>query len=277
MIFKMTIRTRNRINFFLIFISLSVIASIGILLPFHFFSGKLSVPTDIPYTQLQNFFLTRFNFFAVLISIAVFPVYAFIMLLYMNIEFEKTQSTEIIYFSIFLIACLIEPVRLTFPFNNLWHAETSLSLFSSTLTMFGRILATLSLLFAVIYNKTESRQYVEQNLLLLFVVSIYISILMPFNTQNALPLCHLDFGYNTVFIYSQLALFAAAILTQLIPFLQDTKQHPFPFGMILLCGGYTCLCNTYNFLLLIAGTALLFTGSISYLKALHTMYLWNDM
>lgn len=273
----MTIRTRNRINFFLIFISLSVIVLIGILLPFHFFTGKLAAPTDIPYTQFQNFFLTRFSFFAVLISIAVFPIYAFIMLLYMNIEFEKTQSTEIIYFSIFLIACLIEPVRLTFPFNNLWHTEANLSLFSSTLTMFGRILAALSLLFAVIYNKTESRQYVEQNILLLFVVSIYISLLMPFNTQKPLPLCHLDFGYNTVFVYSQLALFSAAILTQLIPFLQDTKQHSFPYGMLLLCAGYISLCNAHNILLLAVGTVLLFAGSISYLKVLHKQYLWNDM
>ena len=150
----MTIKTRNRINLFLIFISLTLLVFIGILIPFLYTTGKLAVPADIPYVKFQQYFLTRFNFTAVLFSIFIFPLYSFIMLLYLNVEFEKTQSTEIIYFSIFLIACLAEPVRMCFPFFDLWHTKTHLALVASTIMLSGRILAPLSLISDVIYNKT---------------------------------------------------------------------------------------------------------------------------
>ena len=277
MIFKMTIKTRNRINLFLIFISLTLLVFIGILIPFLYTTGKLAVPADIPYVKFQQYFLTRFNFTAVLFSIFIFPLYSFIMLLYLNVAFATTQSTDITYFSLLLIACLAEPVRLCFPFFDLWHTKTHLALVASTVMLSGRILAPLSLLFAVIYNKTESRHYVDQNIPALSVVSIYIPVLLPFNHPKQLPLCQLEYGYPKVFTSSQHALFLAAIITQTISFFQDKSQRTFPYGMILMCTGYLFLCSAYSFLLLGTGTVLLFTGSMSYLKALHKMYLWNDL
>ena len=272
----MTIKTRNRINFFLTFLSLALVITTTIFTVFLQSTGHFASPPDIPYFPFDSFFLTRFDFKAVVIAINLFPAFCFSIFLYMNIEFENTQSTEIIYLSIFLIACLTEAARLLFPFFNLWGSNISLSIYASNIVLFGRILAPLSIFFMALFTKTESRQYIEQNIMILIVISAYLTMVLPLDTTSTQALGFFNCGYFTFFKYTRIAIFMAAIITQAILAVQDKTRQRVTLRLSLICTGYIILCDAYNFLMTIAGATLLFLGTLFYLKNIHSIYLWND-
>ena len=272
----MTIKTRNRINLFLTFMSLTIVIAAIIFTVFLQFTGHFAFPPDILRLPFSSFFLTKFDFRAVLIAINLFPAFCFIIFLYMNIEFENTQSTEIIYLSFFLIACLTETARLFFPFFNLWNSNVSLAVYSSNVVLFGRILAPLSLFFMTLFAKTESRQYIEQNIIILIVISAYIIMILPLDTTSPQVLGFFKCGYFMFFKYIRLLILIAAIITQTIFTAQDKNRQRFTIRLSLICAGYMILCNTYNFLMAALGATGIFIGTILYLKSIHSMYLWND-
>ena len=115
---QMTIKTRNRLIIFFSIFSLILLLGMSSLFVISLISNKFVPATEHTYTLFQNFFLTKFNFLTVVISIFVFLMYVSVSFLYINFEFEKTQSTEIIYFSLFLIGCLTESFRLFIPCLN---------------------------------------------------------------------------------------------------------------------------------------------------------------
>lgn len=268
----MTIRVRNRINLALVFASIAVAVCVIILFIYNFVNPILKEP---PVVSNKRFILFQVSFLPVLISIVFLTFFATIMLLYIKIEFEKTQCPEVIYFLLFLFALLLEASRLAFPFLNLWDVNVNNALAVSKIVLCSRILAPLSLFFATIYNKTLSRQYVEQNIFILFVLSIFLTVAFPFNTQKALILCYFECSYKTLFIISQYTILALTLLSQVVDFIVEREKFTFPYALILLCIGYLTLTRTVTYLQLVVGCPLLVSGCILYLKDLHKRYTWS--
>lgn len=271
----MKLQTRNNIITFIMFISMMILLGSGIICGLELFSGKFSFPSFNPHEKYQDFFLTRMNYYSILISIFVILTYVFTTLLYMNINFEKTQSTEIIYISLFLIGMLCEAARLYIPLMNLWNASTDSSIFASKLIVFSRLLCPLSLLFAIIYSSFESRQYVEQNIVILLAFSLGTAYFLPLNNSFILPegfiLPGLAKLYN-IFVYLVLI---SAIGSLCIKNAQDKNKFSFPFGFALMLIGYIVIIKTYCFLMLGIGTVFIFAGTYFFLKKLHSQYLWT--
>lgn len=271
----MKIKTRNHFITFLMILSLGMLILNAILVGYTIYQKSFVFPANNPYVHFQNFFITKFNYYAVVASIFASLIYIYVSLLFIDVEFEKTQSTEILYLAAYLLGFLMEFHRLMFPILNLWSDCTRVTAILSRALIFGRVLAPLSLLFTIIYSNFESRQYVEQNILILTALSIFIAVTLPLNTNTILPTGIIKFGLGNLLPIIQIVTLAVAGLSLIIKGIQNHYQPRLVFGFILMIIGYGLLIDGSSILSASIGTITAFTGTFLYLKTLHKQYLWN--
>lgn len=271
----MKIKTRNIIFTILMFISLLSIVGYGIFFGIKLYTSGILLPENIPSSYPKGFFLTECNIYAIISSIFLLLIYDFAFLVFINVEFEKTQSSEIIYFVMFLLAVFMEHHRLLTIFFNLWENANGIEIFVTNTLIFGRTVAPLSLLFSVIFSNSESRQYTEQTLLGITVFSLFIAKLVPANTNLVLPIGALRIGFGKMIYLMLLIVFVVAIFSQLIKKILTHSSPKLFVGFIFLILGYFILIQSYSILTAVLGTVPLYVGTYNYLKALHSQYLWN--
>ncbi len=271
----MKIKTRNIIFSCLMFISLLTLVGYGIFFGIKLYTTGISLPSNIPESYPRGFFLTECNIYAIVASIFLLLIYDFAFLVFINVEFEKTQSTEIIYFVMFLFAVFMEHHRLITPFLNLWENANALEIFVTNTLILGRTVAPLSLLFSVIYSNSESRQYTEQTLIGIIVFSLFIAKLVPVNTNLVLPIGALRIGFGKMIYFMLMIVFIVAIISQLIKKILTHSNSKLFVSFIFLIIGYFIMIQSYSILTTILGTVPLFVGTYNYLRALHSQYLWN--
>lgn len=257
------------------FISLALFITIGVICGIQLYNGSFYIPENTIYSSIHNSFFTRMNYQAIVLSIFVFIIYSFFFFLYMDISFENTQSTEIIYFSLFLASCLFESIRILFPFMNLWNYPSSTALIITRVLLAARFLGPLCLLFLVIYSNFESRQYVEQNIVILLAAATGGAICCPLDNNIILPSGYIQPGLENYLNILRISTLSISLLSQIIKSYQSNLKSKFTIGFAFLIIGYIMMVHTYNYALLISGTVFIFSGTIFFLKDLHSQYLWN--
>ena len=271
----MTIKTRNYFFLALVIVFSVFLLAASAMLGYSVYSGTLTRPDIFPAGRIAGFYAKGYSFIATLSSIFIFALYALLAVIYLYIQFEKTQSTEVIFFALFLIGCFAETVRLCVPFFNLWHELSVFLLFIGRAVLFARTLAPTALLFDAVFSGTEARQHVERNLVILIVLSVMISMLMPLNTAVVLPNFCIKWGSGKAFIAIRALILAAAILSLFINARSLGTKDASPFGFAALAFGYEISCYATSYAAAAAGGILLFGGTAVYLKSLHRKYLWQ--
>lgn len=271
----MKIKTRNAIFTSIMFLALLTLIGIGILFGIEIYSKTLSHPSIIPESYNSPYFLLNFNFIATIASVFILLFYSFIILLEINVEFEKTQSTEIVYFVMFLFSIILEGVRLFTPLFNLWNGMNELEIYVTKTLIFARSVAPLSLLFSIVYSSYENRQNIAQNLVGITVFSMFLAAIVPVNTGTVLPIGALRIGFGKLIYTMLLFVLFVSIFSMLLKIVQNHQESKILIGFTLLTAGYFIEIQAYSILTAAIGTVLLFSGSFFYLKALHRQYLWN--
>lgn len=272
----MTIKTKNRLIFFLIFVSMALILTGLVTTGIFYFAGKITGPSSLPVLPLQGFFIFRYRFFCPIASVFVLLSYTFVTLLIINIEFEKTQSSEILFLAMFLVGCFAETARLAFPLLNLWDTNENAAIFASRLVLAGRIISTASILFSAAYSSAEFRQYNEQNLAIIFVLGLVFASFYPLNTSRMIPEGHFEWGYKNLLLSAQHVVIILSFILQLAIRKGEKQNLMIPIGLLLLSIGYTFLNSATNIFFLAAGTTIIIFGTSMYIRRLHNIYLWND-
>ena len=213
----MTIKTRNYFFLALVIVFSMCLLAASAMLGYSIHSGTLTRPDVFPVERIAGFYMKGYSFIATIAAIFIFALYALFAVVYLHIEFEKTQSTEVIFFALFLIGCFAETVRLCVPLFNLWHELSAFLLFTGRTVLFARTLAPTALLFDAIFSGTEARQHVERNLVILIMVSVMISMLMPLNTAIVLPNFCIKLGSGKAFITIRFSSMSAR---------SERKTHP---------------------------------------------------
>ena len=257
------------------FFSLLILTGFGIFSGIAFYTKSISKPEILPLAYTHDFFLLKYNIYLVIASIFTLLIYDFITLMLINVEFEKTQSTEIVYIILFIFSSLIEACRLFTPLLGLWNNISTLEIYISKGLLFGRIMAPLSLLYSVIYSNFEDRQNVSQNIAGIIVFSLFLAGLIPVNTNLVLPTGALRIGFGNLIYILLLIIFVISILSMLIKISLNHLSFKIFWGFIFLIAGYFILIQSYNILTISTGAICLFAGTYNYLKALHNQYLWN--
>jgi hypothetical protein len=271
----MTIKSRNILLLLLLILSLCLLLADATLLFYNLYKGTLIGPDSFLEQPHPGFLAKGYSFSAVLLSLFIFLVYVSVSVYYLFVQFEKTQSTEIIFFALFLFGCLTESIRLFVPIFNLWHSLSTLLIFTGRIVLFGRTLAPLALLFDAVFSGTEQRQYVERNLVILIVVSIMMALLIPLDTAVVLPNCCVRWGEGRAFLIVRILILVVTAISLFINSFTMGNKEKAPYGFLALAAGYEVCCYASSYPAVTTGGVLLFAGTAVYLGSLHRQYLWK--
>jgi hypothetical protein len=275
----MTLKGRNHLVSIFFIISFLTLLAMTTLYVFAFIKGTLvSLENSVrPFNIFPEVFLFAQNFYVPLIACAFFLLYVPLVLLALKIGFEKTQSTELIYFLFFLAACFVELFRLFIPLNGLWKTNSPLLSFSARLILAARFLAPLSFFFASIFYETDQRQNLERNIIAMIMLSICTSLFMPLKTLTFFSTNIVMWGHERLFFFVCIAVECATLIIILLNTYSKSMDElkPNAAGFILIAAGYSFLIIADNFVFLALGIIFLSLGTILYLNSIHRMYMWR--
>ena len=274
----MTLKTRNNLIKIFLIASLALTAFVLIIFAICSYTHTILTPPELRIPAFLNHIpFAKTNFAATMISFFILLFYVPVCFYLIIRLFENTQTSEIIFFTGFLFACLCETARFLTICLGLWQTFSNSLIFAGTVVLFGRTLAPLSFLCAALLSETSQRQDVERNYVILMAASIVFAVLIPMNTARISSSGLVTEGFMTV-----INIFRALILlTSLASFLiQGFKKNSMEYKHLassscVLLLGYSLLISADNFFFMILGTFALVAGTLRYLSYLHKMYMWS--
>ena len=270
----MIIKVRNRILLCLTMLSITILVASALFAGIKIYYGINDFPYDFSVKISKFFFLTP-TVYSTISSVFILLIYVITSLFYISVQFEKTQSSEIIYFSLFLFSLLFEFVRIFIPCLNLYDSYSRITSIISRLVLFSHVLSPLSLLYISIQNLPEHRQNVERNLTILLIISAMISVTVPLDSEKMTLTCRLKFGFEREFLIFWGLFTLITFISLLQNNFSENSKSKMPLGFLLLAFGYKILCTTPVLISILAGTVFLITGTVIFLKELHKKYLWD--
>lgn len=271
----MTIKTRNRLNIVIFFISITVLFFYLSLLAFLTIKGQLNL---IPFVtpSKSSFFLFKTNPWYVIGSIITQVLYVTIASYFLFRAFEKTQASDIVYFSLFLFGCLAESLRIIVPCFGISRTYTKLLVACGNAILFGKLLCPLSLLCTIIMREVEQRQDLERNVFIVVLACALFAQLIPLNTSITCSNFEVDYCFRKTISIITFFLLLISIITLVIANVQTGYNQVTSIGLTLICFGITYLFNTENLISLILSSTSLGIGTAMFLKTRHKQYLWDN-
>ncbi len=270
----MTIRTRNRLNILLFIISTIILFSEIFLLLWQLLTKNLNI--QALYSSKSTFFLTKYNPYIVLVSLFYQITYVSVSSMILFRSFEKTQASDIVYFCLFLIACLVDSFRLLIPLLNISETYSNLLIFCGNATVFARLMIPLSLLCTTILGTIEQRQEIEKNIFIITLISIFFAQIIPLNTAVTCSNYSVDFAFKRTINLASMIIIAASIIYLFV----ENKNHLYSqkttIGFSLLAIGIYMLFDSTNLLKFTIASVFLSAGTFLYLRQLHNQYLWKE-
>ena len=271
----MTLKTRN--IFFIIFFSFSIV--FGIFCTAFFIISAVTGHIDINLEVQREFnifpSLFPYSFWGTVSAIFAFTLYLPVTMGFIYFGFEKTRSQEIIFFFIFLIACLLEQLRLFFPLHGMWKTSSVSLIYFGRIIIMGRSMAFISSLFLALFSGPEHRMDVERNVLILVLLSAVIGYFYPLDTMITTSSFMIKLGYGHMFEIGRFLIIALAVITLFVNnYSADEKGLKESIGFLLLFIDYLLLIGCDSYIPAGIGIVVLITGTILYLKPLHSR-MWS--
>lgn len=272
----MTIKSRNRITLsFLIFSTLVFLLEIALVV-LQLIKGNFQFP-DVSFTKPgSNFFLFKYRTECILIGIFLQNLYVCFSTLFILRAFEKTQSSEIFYFLLFLLACLCDSVKIFIPLFHISQTYSTSLIVVGNISLFSRILVPLSLMATVILYEDERHQNVERNSLILFVVATFLAAFIPLNTTIIEPNLVVSYGYEKTIRITTVVIQLTNILTLIIRNVDRGSKQWTTVGYFVMTVGNWCMFRNNSIFTVAIGFITLCFGTFIFLRSLHRYYLWND-
>ena len=241
----------------------------------------------LPEVYIGKQFFTSLPFacnpFYTLIAIFILQFYVCLTTFLIFRSFEKTQAADISFFLFFVVACLLNSSRLYFPLLNLTK-YSRLLLSMGNVNMFARLLAPLALFGATVLSYDDQRQYVDRNIVIIIITSLFFTELIPINNAILLPINNaillpnfcISYGYVNLVRTISLIICILSIISLFISNKKNEYNQLTTIGFAMTAIGYSIMFYCYNLAGLITGPLFLGAGTTIYLNELHNHYMWND-
>lgn len=271
----MTIRARNRITFAFTIFSFVVFIIELLLIFYGIVFKKISFPQVVNNSTSSNI-LFSYNPYIIVAAILLQSFYAFFtsMLVYRN--FQKTQTTEIVFFMLFLLALLCDSIRILIPIFYISETYSNFLIGVGDVSLFARLLAPLSLFGIAFISKEEYRQDIEKNSLIIIVTSLFFAEFIPLNTSVIFGNFAISYGYIKLVRIFAVIINTLSSITVLINSFREEFNHFMPLGFGIMAIGYGLVFTATSPFALAAAFILLICGTYLYLDKLHRHYLWTD-
>jgi len=271
----MTIKSRNRLTIALLVTSFVLLILSIITVGCKYIKGSFIFP-EVYIKEPSSSFLLTFNPNCVIVSILILLFYVCISSYIIFRGFEKSQTTEMLFFILFLTACMIDTCRIALSSLNTDGAFSKLLIKLGNITLFARILAPLSLFGTVILSQEDFRQNSDQNCLILIIAAVFFAEVIPLNSAVILPNFSFSYGYIKLLHYFSFTCCFFSVVGLFFTNRKKEYSQLMTLGFGLLCIGYSIMFESYNLLTTITGPLLIGTGTALYLTQVHKQYLWLD-
>ena len=269
----MTIKIRNRITRIFFITSLIYFAIATILTIYKLLTNTLLFPAFHAPKVPQHFLFTN-NAYAVIISIFVTVIYICFTTFIIIQNFQKTQATDMLFFLFFLMSILCDTFRIFVPLFHCAETYSNFLIAIANITLFGKILAPLSICAAVILSNEDFRKVADQNILIILITALFFANLIPINTAIILPNFSVSFGYINLLRTFSIIIFIISIVSLAINNHKNEYSQKSAIGLLLICTGYLIFTNGYSIFTAILSPAFLLTGTHFYMATIHRQYLW---
>lgn len=270
----MTIRLRNRVNFFFFIIALVILAVNTAVFLYNFIAGNIAVPSDV--ISKSSFPLLRYDFWSVIASVLAINIYVVAVSFILLRTFEKTQATEVFFFLVFLTSLLFDTSRIFVPVRGISESFSYTLIHIGNLTLAARLLAPISLFALTAFCEEEFRQQTEQNCIICILVAVFFAVFLPVNTAIIGPNLCISYGFGKMVHGFSMVLYIASVMTLFIRNKKDSFSQINTAGFLMIIIGYNILFSASSIAGLASGVMILSAGTVIYLVKLHQHYLWID-
>ncbi len=261
------------IIFFIIALSCLMLGTFFTL--YQFFAKAMLLP-EVYTKGLSNHFLLRYNPIFVFAGIFIMLLYICTTILIIYHSFEKTQAPDIVFFLLFLAACLCDTTRIFVPIFQLSGTYSLFLLKAGNVHLFARLLAPLALMGNTAMSTEEFRQSTDRNCIILIIITMFFAEMIPLNTAVILPNFCISYGY----VKAIRAFSCLTCIVSTVSLFRTNRKNEYrqimTVGFLMLCIGYTLIFYCYNILYFVTGTLFLGSGTYFYLNEVHKHYLWID-
>ncbi len=192
-------------------------------------------------------------------------------------SFRKTASTEVFFFSLWVLSAGFEVFRLG-AFALAAEGSTAfLQAAEARVLLFARYAGYLSLFVSGLYAVGFRNEKLGTVVGVVIIISLGLALAMPVNTGSYAPTLELRSGYSAL---SEALLAIVAIVTIFNFFYAsaykgERSYRVIALGAAALIVGYKLITSLWHPLPLVAGFALLVAGTWLFVSRLHSYYLWQ--
>jgi hypothetical protein len=280
MLYIMTIATRNRFfaaGIVISLVALAVTTSAAFsIIPVYPEAGNEAIRRPAGLLQI---FMQRFLWPSPYVSyttMIITVIYAFVTLIFIYYFFEKTQSSEILFFSLFVLSFAFEAIRILVPLWKVYDFPGIFLVISTRALLFFRYLGLFSLFTASVYASGLGEQKQENSIFILILVTLTLALMVPVDglswDSTLVPI----FGYRTMFRMVDIGIIGITVISFLIgSYTRGTKEYiRVGIGSLLVSWGRAVLFSSDTWVTPFPGLVLLVLGTWLICAQLHRVYLW---
>lgn len=273
----MTLRTRNRT--LLIFICLSFLALAGFAAAFisQVFTPSFETNFGYKFFSPEGFSFASPSDKTVILALIFLQLYVPLTTILLYINFEKTQSTLIILFSLFLLGCQLSVSRIFIGLFNYAYSFSLDYLILGKLSIMGKLLTLASFFLIASECRNSTKLNIEMDIFIAIIACFIITLSIPLRT--AMP--SKNFGITPGYVNVLTILCVITGILTAITFLVSYKETEEKIILHLLLSsavisiGFFILASTNILWAAILGSFGLAFGTHLFMRSLHKMYLWS--
>ena len=271
----MTLKNRNRMILALLWLSIGFLILNSLILAH-------SIKTQVlPFSMLYNtertgFFIFKIQQLYIVIGIFLQLMFAIVGTYVTYRSFVNTQSSEVLFFALFIFAGLLDSFRLWIPAFNLQNTYSPLFLFCGNASLVSTLLTPASLLIMCTHSFNEQKQDTEKLVAIVIFIAIFTAVFIPLNTTKNLFNFTVAYSFKKIIVTYTIICYGLTLLINFLYNKQRTYDQKTTFGLLFLMIGYHAVRHSVNIAMIIVATLFLTMGSVFFIKELHNQYLWTD-
>jgi hypothetical protein len=214
--------------------------------------------------------------FVPLVSLAAAALFSLTALILIYFFFEKTQSPEIVFITLFVLSFSFEIMRLITPLQKTWVVPSLYLLLASRALLFGRLFGIFSLFAASVYAAGLEIQKQLNVILIAVFISLVISLGIPVDILSWDSSFSMVNGYLSLFRLMETAVFLITIASFFISaWSRGTPEYgAVGLGSFLAFIGRNLLLSSDTWISPLPGILFLAAGVWLISTKLHKVYLW---
>ena len=273
----MTLKTRNRtlIVFICFFIICTIVSTTALLK--QAFSPAFESIFGYKFFSLKGFSFIAPSDKTVILALIFLQFFIPITTILLFLNFEKTQSTLIILFGLFLLGCQLQCFRI---FIGLFNFKFSFSmdyLVLGKLAIMGKLLVLASFFLIAAESRNSTKLNIEMDIFIAIIACFVITLSIPLRTAMPSKNFGIIPGYVTVLTILGIITGILTAITFLVSY-KETEEKIILNLLVSYCIimiSFFILTNTDLLWAALLGSSGLALGTHLFMRSLHKMYLWS--